>query len=62
MSRPPIHPDEVLSDLVVFVRLDRRRAAIVRDLAEVNGIDNPEVIRRIVDFFIAKHSDDLASR
>lgn len=61
MSRPPMHPDDALSDLAVFVRLDKKRAKIVRELAQINDIDNPEVIRRIVDFFIARHREDLAA-
>ena len=52
MSRPPLPADEALSALALYVRLDGRRAEVVCSLAEVSGIEKPEAIRRMIDFFI----------
>lgn len=49
-------PAATLSALAVFLRLDQRRAAAVAEIARLTGADNPEVIRRMIDFWIESHA------
>ena len=60
MSRAPRTPGAPLSALVVTVRMGERHAAVVEELAALNEIDYAEVMRRILDNFIARNVADLA--
>ena len=60
MSRAPRTPGQPLSALVVTVRMNERHRAVVEELASTNGIDNAEVLRRIMDAFIQQNFANLA--
>ena len=46
---------ETLSAISLHLRLDLRRAAAVQEFGKQCGIENPEVVRRMIDFWISHH-------
>lgn len=49
-------PADQLSALRICVRLDHGRAAVVAEIARHCGIENPEMVRRMIDYWIEGHS------
>jgi hypothetical protein len=50
---------ETLSAISLHLRLDSRRASAVMEFAQQCGIDNPEVVRRMIDFWISHHPAEI---
>lgn len=58
-GRPPLADGVALNALTIFVRLDPGRARVIQELARAGQAENPEIMRRMIDFWIAHHPAEV---
>lgn len=47
---------ENLRALTICLRLDSGRARVIAEVARLCGVDNPEIVRRMIDFWVTQHN------